>query len=201
MSTSPTDLHACLREATKGPHRLLDHHPLLAPLVRDDLTLGQYGDALAALYGVYASLEAGIDRFLATVTALFDYQSRRKLPALKADLDRLGRLPPTRAMGFPVPVTIAELVGILYAVEGTTLGAQHILRCLRQRNFNDFPMSLFSAYGEDTEARWQAFLAFAERACPRADRPAAVETAVSLFRGIKTYLDGLAGAAANPQAL
>jgi heme oxygenase len=44
-----SELHDQLRQAAKAPHRLVDHHPLLAPLIRSELTEKQYGDALAAL--------------------------------------------------------------------------------------------------------------------------------------------------------
>jgi len=45
-------LHRHLRQATKQPHHVLDHHPLLAPLLRKELSVMQYGNALAALHGV-----------------------------------------------------------------------------------------------------------------------------------------------------
>ena len=79
-ASARTGLHEHLREASRASHRALDRHRVLAPLMRSDLTAAQYGDALAALHGVYAPLEAEIDRFLATGAAVFDDASRRKLP-------------------------------------------------------------------------------------------------------------------------
>ena len=184
-----SNLHDCLRQATKASHRRLDHHPLLAPLVRNDLTLAQYGDALAALYGVYAPLEKEIDAFLAIRPALFDYHRRRKLPALKDDLAALGRAPRKREMRYPAPTTIAELVGVLYTVEGSAMGGQSIARCLRRAGFDVLPMRFFSGYGEDAEVRWREFLTFADETCAGADNPSAAATAASLFQAIKTHLD------------
>ena len=188
-TTIRSDLHDCLRQATKASHRLLDHHPLLAPLARNDLTLAQYGDALAALYCVYAPLEKGIDAFLAIRPALFDYHRRRKLPALKDDLEALGRVPRKREMRYPAPTTIAKLVGVLYIVEGSAVGGQSIARCLQQGGFHALPMRFFSGYGEDTEVRWREFLTFADEICPTADRSSAAAIAVSLFQAITTHLD------------
>ena len=185
-----SELHDRLRQATKASHRLLDHHPLLAPLVRSDVTPEQYGDALAALYGVYAPLESGIDGFLAVRPALFDYHSRRKLPALKDDLAVLGRPPPQRALIHPVPATAAELVGVLYVVEGSALGGQSIARRLRQGGFDSLPLRFFSGSGELGAVRWREFLAFADEACLAADQQsAAAAAAVSVFRAIRTHLD------------
>lgn len=190
ISPPRSDLHARLRLATKALHHLLDHHPVVAPLVRDDLTLDQYGDALAALHGVYAPLEAGIDAFLKTMPGLFDYNPRRKLPALQDDLAKLGRRPWSRQISHTTPARVAELVGVLYTVEGTTMGGQHILRCLRQRNFDRLPTRFFSVYGDQTDSLWGDFLAFADRACPAAEHRRAEATALALFQAVKTYLDG-----------
>jgi heme oxygenase len=188
MSPSvPVALHTCLRSATKGPHHQLDHHKLLAPLVRDDLTVEQYGKALAILHSVFAPLEDGIECFLMSHPEMFDYRPRRKIPALRSDLAALAREPWDVAMRYPVPETIGELVGVLYTVEGTTKGGQHIVRCLRQ--FDGLPTRFFSGYGEDTETRWDEFLAFADAACPVADHPSAAVSAVSLFHAIKAHLD------------
>jgi heme oxygenase len=184
-----SELHDKLRQVAKAPHRLVDHHPLLAPLLRNDLTEGQYGDALAALHGVYAPLEAGIDDFLKIRPELFDYHTRRKLPSLNDDLAELGRLPGEREMRYPVPATIAELVGVLYTVEGSAMGGQSIARCLRQGGLDRLPMRFFSGHGEHADARWLEFLAFADASCPAADCGSAAMTVASLFQAIKKHLD------------
>lgn len=54
--TSLPQLHRALRDATKLSHHALDRHPLLAPLLTRELTVMQYGAALAALHGVYAQV-------------------------------------------------------------------------------------------------------------------------------------------------
>jgi len=187
--TIRSELHDKLRQAGKAPHRLVDHHPLLVPLLRHDLTEGQYGAALAALHGVYAPLEAGIDEFLRIRPELFDYHTRRKLPSLNDDLAELGRLPGEQEMRYPAPATIAELVGVLYTVEGSAMGGQSIARCLRQGGFDRFPMRFFSGHGENANARWHEFLAFADASCPATGHKSAALTVASLFQAIKSHLD------------
>jgi heme oxygenase len=187
--TIRSELHDKLRQTAKTPHRLVDHHPLLAPLLRDDLTERQYGDALAALHAVYAPLEAGIDDFLRIRPGLFDYHTRRKLPSLNDDLAELGRLPGERKMRYPAPATIAELVGVLYTVEGSALGGQSIARCLRQGGFDRLPMRFFSGHGDHADDRWHEFLAFADAACPATDHKSAALTVASVFQAIKEHLD------------
>jgi heme oxygenase len=187
--TTRSALHDKLRHAAKAPHRLVDHHPLLAPLLRNDLTEEQYGDALAALHGVYAPLEAGIDDFLRIRPELFDYHTSRKLPSLNDDLAESARLPGESEMRYPTPATVAELVGVLYTVEGSAMGGQSIARCLRQVGFDRLPMRFFSGHGEHADARWHEFLAFADASCPAADCESAALIVASLFQAIKEHLD------------
>lgn len=124
--TSLSQLHRVLRDATKLSHHALDRHPLLAPLLTRELTVMQYGAALAALHGVYAQAEDVCLSFLDEHPGLFDYRSRRKLPALELDLAELGRTGVPSRMEFTAPQNIGALIGILYTIEGSTHGGQFI---------------------------------------------------------------------------
>jgi heme oxygenase len=195
-------LHAQLRAATKLPHHALDHHPLLAPLLRPDPRLDDYAAALAALHGVYAVAEAAMLNFLASRPGLFDYAARRKLPALEADLVALVNL------GYPVrPVTMAgqslpplanvgELVGMLYTIEGSTRGGRFIYKHLRQGLGEAAPLSFFAGYGKASDQRWQEFWQFANNRCPPEEYADAVRVAAQLFGVIKSHLDRCHAAAA-----
>jgi heme oxygenase len=187
--TTRSELNDKLRQAAKAPHRLVDRRPLLASLLRYDLTEGQYGDALAALHCVYAQLEAGIDEFLRIQPELFDYHTRRKLPSLNDDLAELGRLPCESEMRYPAPATVGELVGVLYTVEGSAMGGQSIAHRLRQGGFDRLPMRFFSGHGEHAVGRWHEFSAFADASCPAASHESAALTVASLFDAIKKHLD------------
>lgn len=186
---SSSSLQYLLRQATKLPHHALDHHPVLAPLVRPDLTLVQYGNALEALHGVQVHAEACILAFLEHHPGLFDYQSRLKLGAIESDLAALGRIPIRLNTKFPVPETIGGLVGVLYTVEGSTQGGQVIARTLRELPLEDLPVQFFTGYGDMSQQRWDEFLQFAETHCPEEEREVAVATAVLLFDAIKCHLD------------
>ena len=180
-------LHARLREATKVPHRALDHHPLLMPLVREGLTPQAYGDALLALRGVYAPLETAV--CAAAVAAGFDYRQRLKLPAIEADLAALGRPSLASVACVPTPQSVGALIGMLYTIEGSTLGAQSICQQLSTGSCAHLPMRYFSGYAEKTMTHWQAFWAFVEMACPAQAGEDACESAVATFRLIKQHLD------------
>lgn len=186
---SHSELHALLRQATKKPHHELDHHPLLTPLLKAHLDIIEYGNALAALHGIYSMAEAWILEFLEQHPGLFDYGSRLKLPALDADLAILGRLPVPASQDFVAPPRVGALIGVLYTLEGSTQGGQFIARSLRQHGPQDLPIRFFSGYGEMSQQRWNEFLEFADTQCPEDDYGVATATAVSLFGAIKTQLD------------
>jgi heme oxygenase len=197
MAASPTmtarhpvsELQRQLRQATRLAHHALDHHPILAPLLRTDLNVIQYGDALAALHGVYARTEAWVLDFLEHNPGLFDYRSRRKLPALESDLAALGRLPLRFCSEFSVPPGIGSLIGVLYTLEGSSQGGQFIANSLRQLDGAALPISFFTGYGDRSHACWEAFWQFAQNTCPASAYEAATATAVTLFGTIKDHLD------------
>jgi heme oxygenase len=185
---SVPDLHQRLRQATKQPHHVLDHHPVLAPLIRPDVSVAQYGDALAALHGVQASAEAAILVFLADHPDLFDYTVRRKLSALEADLAALGRRPQPLTNLFPSLHSQGALTGMLYTIEGATQGGQYIARNLRQSALARFPLAFFDIYGDQSQQRWDEFLEFARR-CPQDQHDQSVATAVAMFKAIEHQMD------------
>ncbi|MBK7000456.1 MAG: biliverdin-producing heme oxygenase [Rhodoferax sp.] len=190
-------LHAKLREATKNLHRRLDHHPLLAPLMQPGLDQRRYGNALLALYGVHAPLEDALAAFFNQRPGkfdYFDYASRSKASALKADLAQLGRPPipitvPAHAIG-----SLAESVGVLYPLEGSMLGAQVILRQLQlqTKSGSDLPVRFFSCYGDQAHVHWRSFLAWADIHCPAAQHDVAIAAAQRVFNTIADHLDNTA---------
>jgi heme oxygenase len=187
---SSSTLQYRLRKATKRLHHILDHHPVLAPLVRPNLTVIEYGNALEALHGVQVQAEAGILAFLEKYPGLFDYESRRKLPALESDLAALGRTPIRLETEFSIPESVAALVGVLYTIEGSANGGQVIARLLRELPFENLPMAFFSGYGSLSRQRWDEFFEFAETNCrDEDDREIAVMAATQTFDAIKRHMD------------
>lgn len=188
-ASSDPDLHWHLRQATKQPHHVLDHHPLLAPLLRKDLTVAQYGNALAALHGVQQRAELGILTFLGDHPGLFDYRSRLKVPALDADLAALGRVPMGPAMQFPMPQSVAALVGVLYVMEGSAQGGLMIARLLQALPIAPLPTAYFHVYGDTSAQKWRDFLQFANRIDTREEIDIAAATAINAFDAIHRHME------------
>jgi heme oxygenase (biliverdin-IX-beta and delta-forming) len=180
-----SELHNQLRQATRQCHHALDHHRLLLPLLGAEVTVVEYGNALAALHGIYARSEAAVFTYLQQCPGLFDYRSRRKLPALASDLSALGRAPVPMNPACPSLDSTGALFGTLYTLEGSTLGGQYIARHLPPR----FPLRFYTVYGDQTARRWGEFLQIANARCPRSEYETAAAAAVALFVAIKAHLD------------
>ena len=122
-------------------------------------------------------------------------------PALQADLRSLQRTPLPLAWDFNAPQTRGALIGILYTLEGSTLGGQFIARHLSQLPGPKLPRRFFTGYGELTPQRWDEFLRFVETQSAPSDCEDAIATASSLFGAIKTHLDGVSHAGRDGDGL
>jgi heme oxygenase len=153
-----------LKTATASQHsqvercfKILDPH----------LSLDQYIDWLARLYGYYEPFEHMIEPWSSEIA--INWSGRCKTPLLIRDLARLGvteeritSLPICHSL--PVLTNIGSLFGALYVFEGSTLGgcfiANHLANILKLDAENG--MGFFLPYGFDPKPQW---LAFQSRLC------------------------------------
>jgi heme oxygenase len=158
MDANPASFPDHIRAETRAAHRAIDHHPLLAPLVRDGLTARIYGDALAALYAPLQVLEEWVVPLATLERGWVSYQSRLSL--LAADLAVLERTPiPMRIEQVPV-IGIPERFGLLYVLEGSRLGGAMIGRQLAKSQlaknmYSGVPQHFFADH--QSVEHWQSF--------------------------------------------
>ncbi|GAB4399280.1 MAG: hypothetical protein OHK0048_12390 [Rhodoferax sp.] len=123
-----------LRAATRAAHHRLDHHPLLAALMRPHVSASAQLWALAALRSPQHALEAQPDGWVARGWIA------PRAPALEADLAVLCALtgqqapvPEPKRAPAPWPQTPEHLDAAGYVLMGSTLGARvihaHLQRC------------------------------------------------------------------------
>src|SRR5574343_10593 len=176
-----TDFAERLREATRTAHRELDHHPLLAPLVRPVLSEHDYAKALAALCGPQQAIEEALEQF--APRELFP----PRVNYLENDLRQIGISPYPLMSGLPGCESIACMIGVMYVIEGSNLGGTVIARQLAQSLPPDVPRTFFANTG--SLARWQAFWGFAASQIREEDFPLVAEAAIQTFRMYKEHLD------------
>lgn len=135
-----------LRDATRDQHHALDHHPELQRLLRPGLTRDGYRRSLLAMHAPQAALETAVVEGAAHLGHA-NRLSPRRLPVLEADLAALGVSPPVVDVSpwLPMPRSDAELLGLRYVLEGSRLGAEVIVRRLRDALGDTAPLSFFSA--------------------------------------------------------
>jgi heme oxygenase len=193
-------LHVQLKQATHELHVLLNRHFLLSGLTQPAYPLENYRRVLIAYFYLYQGLELRINAFLDKRAGEFDYTARVKLPWLVSDLNYLDiavpppELPLLASLNFPEISNVDQLLGVLYTIEGSTLGGQVIARSL-SKNFGlsaGQGASFFNGYGEQTSSMWQAFLGYVSAASEQKAQYAEVEqAAVQTFRLFKQVLDNM----------
>lgn len=148
-----------LRTATAAQHQALEAR---LPFMQPGLDRGAYRRIIEAYYGFHVPLQRHLQRF-GDADAIA--RASQKIPALHKDLQALGltieqvdALPLCGSL--PTVETEAQLLGILYVMEGATLGGQVLRRLMHEKlgidadNGGEF----LDVYGRDTGRLWKAFL-------------------------------------------
>lgn len=131
----PQPLSARLRLETRDAHDRIEANPHFARLMAPDLTRQEYRALLARLFGHHAPAEASLAQAMALLPAGLDLPRRLSRTALMAgDLAALG-FSPARVAALPRCAGIQlrrreQAWGLLYVLEGSSLGGQVIARHL-----------------------------------------------------------------------
>jgi heme oxygenase len=148
-----------LRAATTMQHKALEAR---LPLTHPDLDRDAYQRIIQAYYGFHVPLQRQIERFHAPQRPQPD---RQKVPALLKDLRALG-LSDVQIDALPLCADLpplnshADLLGVMYVMEGATLGGQVLRRIIAERLSIDADSGaeFLDVYGRDTGRLWKAFL-------------------------------------------
>lgn len=119
---------------------------------------------LARMLGFHAPLEAQLARVHGLDAVVPDLPSRRKAPLLKGDLAACGLSAAAIAAMPECPVlpampALPQALGVLYVLEGSTLGGQFIRKEVSRR-LGLGPgtgCAFFAGYGDQTGPLWRAF--------------------------------------------
>lgn len=174
-----------LRAATAACHQQLEQE---AAVIERAACPARRAALVRAFHALHAAADAALAPLLESLPGL-DYARRRRLPLLEADLRTLAE-PPAPPIGPAAPACAAEAMGMLYVLEGSTLGAQVVRHELARQGADLAGLSFLDPYGRDTGAMWRSFLAVLRRVA--GEQPGGREAAV---RG------GLAGFALARKAL
>ncbi|MDN3274029.1 biliverdin-producing heme oxygenase [Frankia sp. RB7] len=170
-----------MRDATSAAHRELD-----AQMSAFDLaTFSGYRRFLQASAGALLPLEAALVE--AGVARMFpDWPERARSAAITADLVRLGK--DANATVSVLPLTPSGMIGAMYVLEGSRLGAKFLLKTVADTA--DPRIGEATAYLSHGAGHrlWQSFLAklASEQTC---DEDEVIEAARSAFAAFEQAAD------------
>jgi heme oxygenase len=155
----PADVLVRLKAETRAEHTAVEG---ALDLMRADFSMADYRHLIECYFGFYAPLEAQLARVLPADQPGLDFEARRKLPLLRADLEALGGPSPDSLAvcdALPPLRSPAQAMGCLYVLEGAMLGGQTIGRHLRHKFglTQDAGASYFHGSGARTADVWRSF--------------------------------------------
>lgn len=155
-----------LKSATAEAHTRLESVVDARRLLAGPISLADYARLLIGNYRWHALLEPAILPWMASLPELDYAGQRRKLPALEADLRALNLVPAAQLQQLPARVaaaSLAEALGLLYVLEGSTLGGSVIRRSLEKQPELADALHYYGLYGESLGARWKQFQQLLDR--------------------------------------
>ncbi|HEX4549565.1 biliverdin-producing heme oxygenase [Pseudomonas sp.] len=182
-----------LRAGTAELHIALEKR---LPFFSDTLDSSAFERLMQAYYGFYRPLESALlDSGVIPVD--FDLAPRLKAQTLLSDLQALGlsaeaitRLPLCQSL--PVIDSSAACLGVLYVLEGATLGGQILRREIASRLSLDADngAAFLDIYGAATGRRWRDFIEYlGSQALDAHDREAVVAAAQTTFSCFERWLE------------
>ncbi|MBK5344484.1 biliverdin-producing heme oxygenase [Pseudomonas sp. TH49] len=182
-----------LRAGTAELHIALEKR---LPFFSDSLDANAFERLMQAYYGFYLPLESAL-LDSGSIPVDFDLAPRLKAQTLLNDLQALGltaetiaRLPLCQSL--PVIDSSATCLGVLYVLEGATLGGQILRREIasRLRLNADNGAAFLDIYGAATGRRWRDFIEYlGSRSLDAGEREAVVAAAQTTFSCFERWLE------------
>ncbi len=179
-----------LRAGTAELHIALEKR---LPFFSDTLDTPAFERLMQAYYGFYQPLEQAL---LASgaVPDDFNLLPRLKADTLRADLRALGATADDLPLCEDLPVidSSAASLGVLYVLEGATLGGQILRREIAARlNLDaDNGAAFLDVYGAATGRRWREFIEYlSNRPMAASERAAVVSAAQITFSCFEHWLE------------
>lgn len=159
-----TSLIQKLRAETHEEHKKTEDSPLMAQLMSGNFSLLIYQELLTRLLLLYTPLEAKIKDIITHQAIDYHYEQKcsflqRDLVHTQSDLSNINIK--------PIPLNFlcdkASFLGVLYVIEGSTLGGALIRKSMAKHINVDLMATFFYPYRSLTRMRWDKTCAFIER--------------------------------------
>jgi heme oxygenase len=181
-----------LRQETAESHQRLEDNPLSKAILHPSVLIQDYQTYLAALFGVTIACEDQV--FPAISHVITDLAGRYKSRLIIDDLLATGL---TEAEVDALPVyrfefsSAAEALGIMYVLEGSTLGGKVLFRHIHEvlGLSPENGASYFWGYGSQTGNLWKSFISsLTQFVDEHEERDAVIHSAKKTFTIIDNWL-------------
>lgn len=183
-----------VRDGTRAAHASLEATAVMRRVASGVLSTAEYRHYLSVQLSLHAPLEVALARWLPADLA--DLRLR-KSEWLTADLRALGGAvdrAPVEPMDIRSP---AEAMGVLYVLEGGTLGLQVVRKRLVAGGHAAMGAGRFlRGYGADTARHWQAFVVALDAVAP-SHWPQATCAACATFSAFHTVFEAASAEASG----
>lgn len=188
-----TDTPLCLqlRQQTKAEHDKTEALPLMGAVLGEHFSMDAYCSLLKRFFSFYQPLERELQHFLSHQTDAYPYQA--KLPLLHRDLQFIARdemAPHIKEAVIPRIDQHETFLGVLYVLEGSTLGGAMITNQLKKHLDVTQGAQFFYPYQEKTYKQWQHTRAYIDGfAMASAKKDLVVAAAKATFHAIRIALN------------
>ena len=179
-----------LRRETHAQHEAVEANRFNQALGAGTVTAADAAWFLSKLFGFVLPLEEGINQLAPLLDPGWELANRRRAYLIPADLqDLLGcsALPLPLCPVRPPLATATQALGVLYVLEGSTLGGQVIARQLEKAGLGA-ARRYFTAYGALTGPRWQATCRLLAAAATPENEAEIVASATRTFHDLARWL-------------
>ncbi len=151
-----------LRNKTSIPHKNLESLPISKSIIDPKITIEEYGLYLSLMLDVVENLEDKI--YPIVLNIIPDIEERRKAHLLINDLKYTSFEKRFNLFSFQnlEKISIPFAIGIIYVLEGSTLGGRFILKNVQENlGFDEEKgATYFAGYGNKSGNLWKKFLLF-----------------------------------------
>lgn len=177
-----------LRQQTHSEHVALENHAVMKKLMGSEATIRDYTQVLVKFHGFYRPLEESIRPYC---THEVNSLVKLKYPLLEKDLACFHQKPGefTRAADLPQVNSCAGALGVLYVLEGATLGGKLIRQHLQKQLGIRKGLHFFSCYDKEVGSHWRSFQQLLNtRLSEQPGKGEAIEAASRTFIQLGTWL-------------
>ena len=178
---------AQLKERTREEHALLERKML--DRISSIAEASDYVNLLSLLYGYYAAVENQLTKYFQDPSRI-DLLRRQKAFRLLDDMAIFspGYPPPALCARLPEVTSFHAALGVLYVLEGSTLGGRIIARLISRKLGVNSGLNFFLSYGNDVDKMWASFKLILQEPFSPEQKAEVVAGALQTFRTFNYWL-------------